>query len=257
MSDTPLGRFCWFDLVTPQPDEAPDFYRVVTGWGTTPFEGGERPYTMWTNGGAPIGGVTELPDEAVEEGAPPHWLAYVSTPDLGATTARARELGGTIHTEMTIDGVGSFAVITDPQGAVFAAFQPVGSTPGHDGPPRMGEFSWHELYAEDFEEALDYYGQLFGWEATDRMDMGDAGIYQMYGRGGRNLGGMMNRDDDMPPPMWMHYVRVADLDAAVEAVEANGGTVWHGPMEVPDGDVVALCRDPQQALFALHWSASG
>lgn len=58
MSDTPLGRFCWFDLMTADPDAAPDFYGQVAGWGTTPFEGSDEPYLMWTNQEAPIGGVS-------------------------------------------------------------------------------------------------------------------------------------------------------------------------------------------------------
>ncbi|MDH3271834.1 MAG: VOC family protein [Gemmatimonadota bacterium] len=256
MSETPLGRFCWFDLMTLRPDEAPDFYGPVTGWGTMPFEGGEEPYLMWTNGEAPIGGMMELSAEAIAAGAPPHWLAYISTPDVGGTATLATKLGGSVMSEVDVPTVGSFAVVSDRDGAVFAAFQPIESTPGHDGVPDVGEFSWHELYTEDWESAFDFYSRLFGWVKTDQMDMGERGIYQMFGREGQTLGGMMNRDPDMPPPMWMYYVRVADIEAAAATVKDGGGSVWNGPMEVPGGDLVAHCTDPQGATFALHSTAA-
>ncbi|MBT8488649.1 MAG: VOC family protein [Gemmatimonadetes bacterium] len=256
MSDTPLGRFCWYDLMTPDPDRAPDFYGPVIGWTTTPFEGAAEPYTMWVNGETPIGGVVELPDEAVQGGAPPHWLAYVSTPDAKATAAKATSLGGTVMMEMELDNVGSFAVIADPHGAVIALYEPVEWTPWNEGVPPVGQFSWHELYTNDHAEALAFYSELFGWEATEQMDMGEAGIYQMYGLDGQTLGGMMNRTPDMPPPAWMYYVRVSDIEAAATAVTEQGGEVWNGPMEVPGGDMVAHCRDAQGAAFALHSTAS-
>jgi predicted enzyme related to lactoylglutathione lyase len=31
-----------------------------------------------------------------------------------------------------------------------------------------------------------------------------------------------------------------------------GGQVLNGPMEVPGGDIIAQCMDPQGAAFALH-----
>ena len=232
MAETPLGRFCWFDLMTTDPDVAPDFYAQVTGWGTAPFEGGGEPDTMWTNGEAPLGGVMQLPEEAAAAGAPPHWLAYVSTPDVKATVAKAKELGGTVVTEMDIPDVGSIAVIADPQSAVFAVYQPT------------DQAGWQAAWA--------FYSSLFGWQETDQMDMGEAGIYQMYGLGERPLGGIYDRPAEMPAPAWLHSVRVADVAAAAETVRALGGTVRNGPMEVPGGDVVAQCLDPQGAAFALH-----
>ena len=93
MSDTPLGRFCWFELLTTDPDAAAPFYQAVLGWSTMEHDAGEKPYTMWVNGETPVGGVMALPPEAVAGGAPPHWLAYISTPDAAGTKAKAEELG--------------------------------------------------------------------------------------------------------------------------------------------------------------------
>jgi predicted enzyme related to lactoylglutathione lyase len=258
MSDTPTGRFCWYELMTTDPGAAPGFYAAVTGWGTQAWEGGSMPYTMWMNGENPIGGIMELPEEARAGGAPPHWLAYVSTATIEETTEKAKELGGTVlHGPMELPEVGTITVIQDPQGAVFCAFQPATYTPGHDGPPAIGEFSWHELATTDWEAAWTFYSKLFGWQKADAMDMGEMGTYQMYHRGAHPLGGIFNKPPEMPVSCWVLYVRVPDVAAAVSQVTAMGGKVLMGPMEVPGGDLVAQCSDPQGALFALHQSSPG
>jgi predicted enzyme related to lactoylglutathione lyase len=255
MASENLGRFLWYDLMTTDPAAAQDFYRSVTGWGTETFEGGPKPYEMWTRDGQPLGGLMQLPEEAVAAGAPPHWLAYIGTPDVDATSTRAAELGGAVIVPPTdIPTVGRFAVIADPDGAVFALFAPAMDAPPHPGMPGVGEFSWHELMAGDYEKGFAFYRDLFGWKVHEDMDMGEYGIYRIYGGEGPPLGGIMTRPPEMPVAAWLFYIRIGDLDAAVERVRAGGGQVVNGPMEVPGGGRIAQCADPQGAMFALHWS---
>jgi len=244
------GRFVWYDLMTTDLDKAQAFYPKVVGWGTQAWPG-DQPYTMWTAGGAPIGGLMKLPQQ---EKAPPHWLAYVSTPDVDATVTQAQELGATVLVKpTTIPTVGSYSVLADPQGALFAAFTPNGEAPEQDGPPPAGQFSWHELMTTDYKAAFAFYHALFGWEKEAEHDMGEMGIYLLFGRNGHQLGGMFNRPPGMPaPPNWLHYVAVDSADRAAERVTANGGTIMNGPMDVPGGDRIAQCMDPQGAAFAVH-----
>ncbi len=254
---TVRGRFLWYELLTTDPDAAQSFYTNVIGWGTAPFEIDEapsdQPYTMWMNRETPVGGVMSLPQDAKKSGAPSHWLAYIGTPDVDATAAKAQKLGATVHHQMEMPTVGRFAIIGDPQGAVFAAYTPAEPPPDQKGPPGVGEFSWNELATSDYRAAFDFYHKLFGWDKTEKMDMGPAGVYQMYGRHGETLGGMFNQTDDMPgPPCWLYYTRVDDVAAATERVKQSGGQILNGPMEVPGGDMIVQCMDPQGAAFALH-----
>jgi len=254
MADNDTGRLVWFDLMTSDPDAAVGFYHDVTGWNTVVWDGGGEPYTMWTVGETPIGGVMTTPAEAAAAGAPPSWLGYVGTNDVDSTARRIEQLGGSILKSATdIPTVGRFAVCADPQGAVFAIFQPEEQMPGHDGEPKLGEFSWHELVTTDADAAVSFYSELFGWTEMDRFDMGPMGIYHLYGRNGRQLGGMFTKTADMPmPPMWLEYVLVEDVNKGAETVKAGGGQVVVGPMEVPGGDFIVQCMDPQGAMFALH-----
>jgi len=253
MSAVPTGRFCWYELYTTDPDGAQAFYTKAVGWGTEGWGGGEPPYTMWTTAQGAIGGMMELPPPAREAGAPPHWIAYVSTADLDGTVARAKELGASVvWGPMDLPEVGRVAGLADPQGAMFALLQPATGAPGHDDPPRMGEVSWHELATDAWEDAWGFYSELFDWAKTDAMDMGEMGLYQMFGRGAHPLGAMFRRPPGIPMSNWLLYVRVPDVAAAVERVKEAGGQLLNGPMEVPGGDVIAQCMDPQGGMFAVH-----
>jgi predicted enzyme related to lactoylglutathione lyase len=117
----------------------------------------------------------------------------------------------------------------------------------------VGEISWHELTTTDHAKAYDFYQKLFGWEKTSAMDMWEMGEYQMYGRGEETLGGMWTKPADLPmPPNWLYYIRVANVDDAAERIKTLGGQVLNGPMDVPGGDRIAQCMDPQGAAFAVH-----
>jgi predicted enzyme related to lactoylglutathione lyase len=248
------GRFVWYDLMTTDIEAAKAFYTAVVGWGTQLWEAPGMSYTMWTVGDRPIGGTMKLPDEAVAGGARPHWLAYVTVPDVDATVARARELGATVMVPPAdIPTVGRYAVLADPQGALIAPYKPESSTPEPEGMPPVGEFSWHELATPDPEAAFGFYADLFGWEKTSEFDMGEMGIYQLYGRRGMTLGGIYRKAAEMPgPPAWLHYARVADVNAATETARSHGGQVLNGPMEVPGGDWITMILDPQGGPFAVH-----
>lgn len=246
------GEFVWYELLTTDIEGAKRFYAQAVGWEMQPYEK-DPSYTMWTTGGTPLGGLMALPEEARRMGAPPNWMAYISTLDADATAKQAKSLGGKILAgPMDLPDIGRFAVIRDPQGAVFAAYRSSGWSPTHTG-DQVGEFSWHELVTTNYQAAFEFYRALFGWETAGSHEIGGMGVYHMFGRAGKTLGGMFNKSPQTPgPPTWLYYVHVESADRAVDRVKAAGGKVLNGPMEVPGGDRVAQCMDPQGAAFAVH-----
>ena len=253
------GTFVWHDLMTSDANGAMKFYGEVAGWGTQPFEESPTPYTMWTNNGVPLGGVTAINDEMKQHGVVPSWLASVGVNNVDETVRQANQLGGkTIAPPMDIPGAGRYAIIADPQGVPMAVFAPSGEGMqggGDDaGTPKNGEFSWHELSTSDSKAAFDFYSKLFGWEKTSEFDMGPMGVYQMYGQNGVPYGGMMTRTPEMPPPNWLCYIHVPDAKASAETIKNAGGKLMMGPMEVPGGDWITIATDPQGAAFAVHSS---
>jgi hypothetical protein len=250
----PRGRFVWHELMTTDPQAAIDFYTKVIGWKVTGFEQ-DPSYRMWTMGGTPMGGLMLLPEEARKMGAPPHWLMYVLVPDVDSTVRQAVGLGGRTHLEpQDIPTIGRFAVLADPQGAFFAVFTPSGGEKGSE-EVTIGDFSWHELATTDFKEAWNFYNALFGWDHVESFDMGPAGMYWMFAQAGsrKAMGGMYNSAPERgTAPHWLCYVMVRSADQAAQSVTRLGGKVLNGPMDVPGGDRVAQCMDPQGAVFAVH-----
>ncbi|WP_416464867.1 VOC family protein [Sphingomonas sp. VDB2] len=254
------GKFFWYELMTSDPEAALAFYGDVVGWTSQPF-GGERtddPYHVVSGSAGPLGGIMAIPAEARTCGMTPWWGGYVGSADVDADAARLSAAGGAVKRPAEdIPGVGRFAVMADPGGAIFMLLK--GSSPdGMEAPAGMplGHVSWHELYSGDFDKDLAFYGAQFGWAKGEAMDMGAMGLYQLVSQtGGTDFpdmtGGIMPLPKEMPTPLWLFYFTVGDIDAAVERVTAAGGTVLNGPMAVPGGAWIIQATDPQGAMFAL------
>ena len=117
------GVFVWDELHTSDPAAAKSFYGEVLGWTARDEDMGGFTYTIFQNrAGTDVAGCSQL-----REGEPgTNWLVYIGTDDVDATTARAKELGATVHVEPSdIPNVGRFSVLEDPPGAAFGLFKPI------------------------------------------------------------------------------------------------------------------------------------
>jgi uncharacterized protein len=176
---------------------------------------------------------------------------------LEDAVAHIERLGGKpLSGLIEIPKVGRQRVMLDPQGGMFAIMTP-GPRQGNmpEAEPQMGDVAWRELYTSDAPAALQFYTEVFGWEATEPFDMGPTGKYYMF-KWQFPLGGMMTKTPQMSnvPTHWGLYFRVPDVEAGTAAVKASGGTVLNGPMNVPTGERIVQCMDPQGVTFSLHQS---
>ena len=55
----------------------------------------------------------------------------------------------------------------------------------------------------------------------------------------------------VPVSSWAHYIGVDDVDRAIGAIQAGGGNIIHGPIEIPGGEFALNGIDPQGAAFGL------
>ena len=113
------GSLCWNELQTRQRDKAKEFYTKLFGWTTK-----DSPeYIEIHAGGQGIGGLMTMQPQVPAE-VPAHWLPYFWVNDVDGAVQKASGSGGTtLVPPMDIFNVGRFAVIRDPQGAVFAVFK--------------------------------------------------------------------------------------------------------------------------------------
>jgi predicted enzyme related to lactoylglutathione lyase len=248
------GKFVWYELMTTDTAAAEAFYRNVVGWTARDAGMPDKAYTILNAGEVPVGGVMAVPEAAVQMGLQPNWIGYIAVDDVDAYAADVTKAGGAVHRAPDdIPGVGRFAVVADPQGASFALFKGASTPPpAAAAPGAPGHGGWHELHAKELQAAFNFYATLFGWTRGEAMDMGPAGIYQLFSIAGEASGGMFNSPQAQASrPFWLFYFTVDAIGAAKARVEAGGGKVLNGPHQVPGGDWIIQCSDPQGAMFAL------
>jgi hypothetical protein len=113
---------------------------------------------------------------------------------------------------------------------------------------------WFELMTSDPSGAQAFYSALFGW-TLQRHDMGEYGHYTIFQLDGRDVAAASPLTPEQrergAPPHWGVYFQVDDADASAAAVADRGGTVLAPPFEVMDHLRMAVCADPEQAVFML------
>lgn len=125
--DLPVaGRICWNECYSTDDEAAQRFYSALAGWTMEAKDlGPAGTYRIQKKGDKQAGGIMQHP----MPGTPSCWIVYFLVEDLGHSTSRARQLGATVMMEnVPIPDVGSFSMLTDPVGAMFALFQPAAAS---------------------------------------------------------------------------------------------------------------------------------
>lgn len=118
------GAIAWSELSTTDVDQAGAFFAELFGLDVVKMPGTEgMTYTMLQMGEMPVAGLLQITPEMGE--MPPSWMTYFQVDDIDTGVARAVELGGQSPMP-AMDGPGlRFAVVIDPQGAIFGLMQPL------------------------------------------------------------------------------------------------------------------------------------
>ena len=116
----------------------------------------------------------------------------------------------------------------------------------------QGSFIWYELITPDPDASKRFYDAVVGW--TIEAQPSGAMDYRMIGRNdGGHAGGVMRMTEDMQRrgsrPCWLGYLHVSDVDAAVRAVQDDGGSSFMPPWDIPGVGRIAMVADPDGAPF--------
>lgn len=120
-------------------------------------------------------------------------------------------------------------------------------------PMSDNRFVWYTLNATDPAAARAFYTETIGWSAQD-MPMPN-GTYTVLQTGETGRAGIA--PEAAPASQWMAYLAVEDLEAGVERVTANGGSVLQAPFDIPGVGRAAAVADPQGAVFLLFCGEGG
>ncbi len=119
---TATGMFGWSETSANDVAASRAFYAEVFNWTAgQSMAMPEGEYHMLNLGDHPVIGLYQKPAEAPMC----HWTHYVNVEDAAASIAKATALGGNVIVPATtIPGMVTFAVLTDPTGAIFGIAQP-------------------------------------------------------------------------------------------------------------------------------------
>lgn len=246
--NAPLGAPCWIDLTTSDVARAQDFYGTVFGW---TFESAGPEYGGYVNAAKdarPVAGLMANPPDA---GAPDRWVTYFHTGDIDPTLAAVTRGGGSVCMAMEVPAKGHMGLATDPSGAVFGLWQPL----GHRGFEVIGEAGspvWHQLTTRDYAAAVDFYRDVLGWR-TEAVADTDEFRYATALFDGQQLLGVMDGHACLAqdvPPNWAIFFGAEDVDKTLRVIADNGGAVLRAAEDTPYGRLAAA-SDPTGAVFNL------
>jgi uncharacterized protein len=252
MTAIPTGRFVWFEYVSKDAKKAQAFFGELFNWSTQDMPMPQGAYQMIASAGKTIGGYVDTPPGVP---ANAHWLTHLQVADAKAAATQIKSLGGKVHMEpIEVGGMGTYAVVADPQGGVFALWQPkeVQETPA----PATGSFCWNELFSSDPAASVKFYAAIGGF-SEEQMQMDGMGTYHLLKSDNQPRAGIMAKQMPEQPHAWLPYVQVANADATTERAKKLGGEVIVPPTDIPNIGRFSIIRDPQQAALGLLQPAAG
>lgn len=248
------GDFIWYELMSTDADATQAFYGDLMGWQFSDSGQPGRDYRILHADTEPVGGLLQLTREQRECGARPNWVGYICVDDVEKSQAAIEADGGRVLMPTTaIPGVGTLAMLSDPQGIPFYIMQPQGGGNSRAFTTDIsagGHCAWQQLMTTGQRAALDFYGRHFGWRKSSERDMGEMGSYEFLNHG-PDIGAVMTCPPDTQPN-WLYFFRVKDIEAAAANITRLGGTLIMPPEQIPESDKYCLtATDPEGVNFGL------
>jgi predicted enzyme related to lactoylglutathione lyase len=246
------GKVIWADLVTPNLVAAEIFYGGLFGWTFQDIHTVDSDYAIAIVDGRPIAGLLQKAVPA--DRRTPTWLTFIAVLDVDAARRIAISQGAkNVYEPRTYPRRGRQAVLSDPQGAVFAMLaSSSGDPPDYLAAP--GEWIWSSVFARDPNQDAGFYKAVFGYDVFDLPS--DDGAQHVvlssddYARAGVNT---------LPPghrlPHWLNFIRVVDAEASSAKAVSLGGRLLVEPYVDRDGGKIAVIADPMGAPIGLmEWT---
>ena len=191
---------------------------------------------------------------------PPAWNTYQYVQSAEETAGRARDAGGAVLVEaFDVLPAGRLAVLADPAGAAFGAWEPR-ERKGAQLVNEPAAWAMSHLDTPDPDGAAAFYGAVFGW-TTETFGEG-GGAFTMFRLPGyvggeprqpvsREVVATMSAMRNDSAPAWSVNFWDRDVDAtAAKAVELGGSTIV-APFDTPMTRTAVLA-DPHGAAFTVN-----
>ena len=255
------GVPCWVDTAQPDPEAAIRFYGHLFGWqwsdpGPMPGDPPGR-YFVARVRGRDVAGVSSQPPAGASP--VPAWNTYISVESVDTTASVVSGAGGSVIVP-PFDALpaGRMAVLSDPAGAVFCAWE---ASDRHGAQLVNEPCAWamSSLVTRDPEACAAFYAETFGWK-TDRFGAGAQAVtlWRLPGYVGgepqqpvpRDVVAVMAPSASGASSHWGVDFWIDNTDAAAARAVQRGGKVLAGPYDTPMFRTAVL-QDPQGAVFSI------
>ncbi|MGO9931611.1 MAG: VOC family protein [Steroidobacteraceae bacterium] len=247
------GKVIWADLVTPNLAATETFYSGLFGWTFQVIHTADSDYAIALVDGRPIAGVVQ---KAIPAGGQrqPTWLTFIAVLDVDAARRIALSHGAkSVYEPRTYPMRGRQAVLSDPQGAVFAMLASTsGDPPDYLATP--GEWIWSSVFAPHPDQDAGFYKAVFGYDVFD-LPSDDGAQHVILSSDDYARAGINTLPSGHRLPHWLNFIRVMDAGASSAKAVVLGGRVLVEPFVDRHGGKIAVIADPMGAPIGLmEWS---
>jgi predicted enzyme related to lactoylglutathione lyase len=248
------GKFIWGDLFTADPAAAQKFYNGLFGWTAATIErttaSGTHAYIVLSIDDRPIAGIVLRPPRMKDE-VHGRWVGYVSVPDVAQALAAATAGGGhVVFPAKDLPQRGTQAIFTDADGSMLGVMHSSTGDPG-EYLPEPGDWTWAELFARDPTAAGRYYHAVIGYDVIPDTRTDRPNNFVLVSGGYSRASLAVVPDRPKAHPVWLLFVRVANVKDTVARALSLGGRVLAPPSDVPTEYWRAVIADPTGGVIGV------
>ncbi|MGI9265834.1 MAG: hypothetical protein ACR2QU_12980 [Gammaproteobacteria bacterium] len=237
------GKFVWADMFTSDTETAKSFYEGLFDWDWRSVSEKPFQYGMFYKNDLAVGGLMHR-EPQIEDQHYGRWVHYISAENISNIESETIERGGrSLLSTRQRPSRGEFAIMADPEGAIFGAINSSSGDPD-DYRAEYGEWIWVQLYARDAVVATNFYATLFGYDIQAQDE--DPAIVEWVlavGDYSRASVGQLTSESEYHPT-WLGFIRVEDMAATLKKAASLGGKVVLEPNpDLLNGDL-AVIEDP-------------
>lgn len=246
--------FCWINVMTPEAERARAFFGRLFGWtyGEMPGVPGGQ---LILAGGRTAGALMDLAVANMPPGTPAVIGVLVKVESADDAVAKVNSLGGRAEPAFDVLDNGRMAMCNDPNGAIFAVWQPKKQAGMDVDSHTHGAPGWFETLTSDVGRAVAFYKALFGWTAEEQQMPGMT--YTLFKLDQVPVAGAMSILPHMGnvPPHWAMSFTVNNADETARLGVELGATLCIPVSEIPGVGRFAMLKSPQGVSFQItEWA---
>ncbi|MEM9590268.1 MAG: VOC family protein [Pseudomonadota bacterium] len=245
------GDSVWCDLSAFRLEEAKAFYARLFGWTYERLtQPDSSPYDVASTPDGEAAGIFEMPQKLQQIGLPSFWMPYFAVDSVEAACDQAARRGGKVEVPpLAWSSHDRIALIRDPLGAGFTAYEGTGLNPRHS-LTAPGQMVWRALYVSDAAAVRDFYEAVFDWRISKQP--GADGGFLATTAGDVPVANIHALSEDLRGAyqFWGIHFLVPTLPDAKAKIEAQGGKIVYE--DKGQSRTTVLAGDPDGAAFFIR-----